>query len=720
MVDNSISMGMKQELLANSVPFLLRRLTDPSCVDADGRPTSETVSSGCPGSTRPEFDPIRDIHVGVITSSLGSHGGEVCVDDPAEMPPRTLNDGAQLLPSVRVPAPYSFQNYGFLVWDPREPRPAPDPHPGVGMNETELAYLTNDLVSHVVSPGERGCGYEASLEAWYRFLIDPEPIREVATDGQVSVRGPINPVVLEQRARFLRPDSVLAIVMLTDENDCSIIDENGTQGWLVGRHAAMPRGSDACAHPEDPNLFRCCVPCVLLENPGFVPQQGCNYDDEVACASGSTLEAPEDSMNLRCYQQVRRFGVDLLYPSERYSDALRARRIALREPDANGNVEVANPIYAPGLDGTPARGPERVFLVGIVGVPWQDIATGPSLTGRRLEYLTAAEMLNPPAGTPSGNRWDVILGDPNAGRPPSDPFMIESVGVRSGENPITGESILPPTSDRGLNNINGHEQDIVYGDDLQYACTYDLIPDIACHSANQDGCDCNESERPYLRPTCQYPAVGDGTMTHDKAHPSLRQLEVLKDFGENAVVASVCPKNLPALGDPASDPDFAYNPAFAAMVKRFRHALAPQCLPQALPTSAAGELSCRVVEARRTGAAACSCDLPGRTELADEAIVASVRSELGASSLCGGSTGVACSDYCLCEIDALEGEELATCQDTLDVPGTSNGFCYVDPASGYGNPELVADCPVSQRRVIRFLGEDLPAPNALAFVACGG
>ena len=169
MIDNSISMSDKQALLADAVPVLVQRLTDPVCFDDGGNPTGGTASTGCQPGSAPEFPPMTDIHIGIVTSSLGSHGGDVCVPNPADVPPRTLNDSAQLLPSVRTNL-YSYQNRGFLVWDPRTDRPAVDPHPGLSTRETSVAEFVTEFSNHVQSVGERGCGYEASLEAWYRFL----------------------------------------------------------------------------------------------------------------------------------------------------------------------------------------------------------------------------------------------------------------------------------------------------------------------------------------------------------------------------------------------------------------------------------------------------------------------------------------------------------------------------------------------------------------------
>lgn len=73
-------MNEKQELLRDAVPALLRRLVTPRCVDADGAPTGVDAGADgtCPAGQEPEFAPVRDIHLAVVTSSLGAHGGQVC------------------------------------------------------------------------------------------------------------------------------------------------------------------------------------------------------------------------------------------------------------------------------------------------------------------------------------------------------------------------------------------------------------------------------------------------------------------------------------------------------------------------------------------------------------------------------------------------------------------------------------------------------------------
>ncbi len=85
MVDNSASMGDKQELLAAAVPDMLNRLVSPNCVGASGAPTGQTANMGvCPAGSSPEFPPVHNMHIGIVTSSLGGRGGDQCSPDGHE------------------------------------------------------------------------------------------------------------------------------------------------------------------------------------------------------------------------------------------------------------------------------------------------------------------------------------------------------------------------------------------------------------------------------------------------------------------------------------------------------------------------------------------------------------------------------------------------------------------------------------------------------------
>jgi hypothetical protein len=686
MVDNSIGMAEKQSQLAHAIPALMAQLTTPPCLDSNGVPTGENAPNCAPGSA-PEIAPVTDIHVGVITSSLGDHGSsDVCSDAQNASNVQNggiasnYNDKAQLLPTVRD----GLGSDDFLTWDPA----AADPDAN--------AALTSDLVTQIFTASQRGCGYEAQLESWYRFLVDPEPVATMTRDDNfASVRGPVNEVLLAQRAAFLRPGSVLAIVMLTDENDCSIIDEDGTQGWLTGYKGGldqanwhMPRASAACVgNPND----RCCRPCISS------PALDCpSNDQDASCSQSSSLSLNEDSMNLRCFKQKQRFGIDLLYPTSRYVEALTSLTIRPRQ----GGPEVPNPLYL-AADGTQRRDQTQVLLAGLVGVPWQDIATEDSLSGRGLTFMTAQELV-------ASDRWHVLLGPDSMATDPLDPLMIESIDPRptGAPHPIVPEAaVAGPDETENVNPINGHEQSVPsYRYDLQFACIYPLAKPAACSDDNADACECNYDEFDKNSPLCTgVTADRDGTQVYGRAYPGVRELQVLRDIGASAVVASSCPKNVEATGD--DDQDVGYVPALRALADRLREPLGYRCGPDRFRDS-----ECVVVEARPTDA--CDCDpSTGRTAptgLAEE-LATDAADELR-------DVGLDPNGYCLCQVTPLGGEALDACLNTAD-GGDGAGYCFIDPENGHGDASLVAHCPAGKYR-LRFVGTDLPAAGAITFSEC--
>jgi hypothetical protein len=269
---------------------------------------------------------------------------------------------------------------------------------------------------------------------------------------------------------------------------------------------------------------------------------------------------------LRCFDQMRRFGFDLLYPVDRYTNGLTNPQVPNR-----AGLLVDNPLLA-ARDGKPARSATLVSVSVIVGAPWQDLATPSSLLADQpLSYLDGAGLI-------SEARWPVLLGNPALDAAPSDPFMRESVVARSGTNPLTLTSIAPPTSTNPLQSpINGHEQNIADLDDLQYACTFALPAPKVC--ANGDAaCDCSADKSgnsanvtTYNSPLCQPPTGGapGTTQYYGKGYPGVRELTLAKQLGDRAVGSSICPK---VLNDTSSG-DYAYTPALNALVGRIRSTL---------------------------------------------------------------------------------------------------------------------------------------------------
>ena len=548
-VDSSVSMADKQNILNVSLPNFVARLANPPCVDAQGQPVSTQPTSGsvaCATGSRAR-PPVKDMHFGVITTSLGSRGGDVCATTTSA--DDHLDDRAELLPSQRSNLP-SYGNAGYLAYD------------AAGLaGVADLDGVIADLQAVVSAAGEHGCGYEAPLEAMYRFLVDPEPPLSVEKVGSVTTPIGINQTLLAQRKAFLRPDSAVAIVILSDENDCSIRDD--AVGWFVGSNSRMPRSTAACdADVNDP----CCRSCAQYE---VAPPTGCSaLTQDAVCknvqtggAQYATWEPLYDSLNLRCFEQRKRFGFDLLYPVERYSDALSNPHISTRTGEL-----VENPLFA-ARDGKGPRSATLISVSVIVGAPWQDLATPASLSpGHAIEYLDGA-------GLESNARWPLVIGDRAHDSPPTDPFMIESVSERAGTNPLTQAPIVPSTSNNPVANpINGHEVKLPNFDDLQFACTFPLVAGKVCQPGDS-ACDCSPDKTGNLSavqasnsPLCQPPAGGPvgATQYYGKGYPGARELAFAKRLGARAVPASICPRTLAD----ANNPDYAYNPALNALIGR--------------------------------------------------------------------------------------------------------------------------------------------------------
>ena len=164
-VDNSGSMAAEQFMLVEAFPNLITSLLDP----ADGTP-------------------VRDMHVGVVSTDMGTGGYDVQTCD------EVLGDDGVLQHTPRgegCDASYpTFQSYVI----------GEEQGPDTGAIE-KLAF---DFGCIAVL-GTRGCGLEQQLEAaWKALMVHSNP------------SGP--------NAGFLRSDSILVILFVTDEEDCSADD----------------------------------------------------------------------------------------------------------------------------------------------------------------------------------------------------------------------------------------------------------------------------------------------------------------------------------------------------------------------------------------------------------------------------------------------------------------------------------------------------------------
>ncbi|MBI5536932.1 MAG: hypothetical protein HY898_29700 [Deltaproteobacteria bacterium] len=757
MIDNSASMADKQDILAVAVPDLVERLVNPLCTD--GNPAD--AQGKCATGFKREFDPVNDIHIGVISSSIGGHGADSCSDVPtAQFNPR-MADMSHLVERADPADPNkkesTWNNQGFLAWDPKAKYNPP--------GDSNVQTLKDKFTNIVRGTGQDGCGFEAGLEAAYRFLVDPAPYQKMVPfscdtnqpDPGGQCRGPegVDTVVLTQRAAFLRPDSLLAVVMLTDENDCSIVD--GWQNYIAVQAYSgqnpwhLPRATSQCqAEPNSPQ----CMSCA----------QG-DFSTDPECSKGLYYSDIEDSLNLRCFHQKQRFGIDFTYPIRRYVNGFSKKQFS-----ATDVAFPVNPGFAPDKDYNPLfcakykdngdgtvdmstcevvlRDPGLVFLATVAGVPWQDIANDPndltkgyrpveelSWTKSQFESYNANTNNKTKKSIPPGIEgnvtvWDQILGgvlDSKSADPmgidfspagdPKDPLMIESVEPRSGTNPATGESLADmnagnPTANR----INGHEWDIKGRNDLQYACIFKLQTPKDC-SANTSSCDCAEADG-LNNPLCQTDTGSYGkTQYRAKGYPGRRYLAVLHGLqASQAIAASICPANT----DNPSAQDFGYRPAIKTIIDRLKAVLAGTCWGQKLDPAADGAVECIVLEATKypEGTTTCpDCKTAGRQPANPDAV----------SALAEDSNFVENALKCVCEIpQAQTGAPLTACIESTDDPVIVNGaqvdgWCYVAPDQHPGaNGQLVLTCPEGQKRMIRFVGAGNPAAGSLTFLQCKG
>ena len=208
-VDNSNSMAGEQAALKRQFPAIIQALSSGQRPGPDGK----------------SFPAVQDMHVGVVSTDMGIPGVEFpsgnCRADGGD--DGRLRSGPAGQPGCDASYP-SFLSYQ----GPKSGAPVTDP-----------AKFSND-VSCLASLGTGGCGFEQQLEAPFKALwpkvqmdaagnvITPTQYRFLSTTEQGTWgRGDL-PLEQGGNLGFLRNGrdgsgpSLIAVVLLTDEEDCSV------------------------------------------------------------------------------------------------------------------------------------------------------------------------------------------------------------------------------------------------------------------------------------------------------------------------------------------------------------------------------------------------------------------------------------------------------------------------------------------------------------------
>jgi hypothetical protein len=164
-VDNSESMTDQQVALANNFPLMMDVLAQ--------------LDGGLP-----------NLHIGIVTSDMGTSGSNSSTPAPSV---GVIGQGGCI----------GFGDNGALQF-----ANAPgltgtfisDISDGAGSRVRNYTGELRDVFSQIALVGEHGCGFEQHLAAMHRSFANPA------------------------NAGFLRPEANLAVIVIADEDDCSILD----------------------------------------------------------------------------------------------------------------------------------------------------------------------------------------------------------------------------------------------------------------------------------------------------------------------------------------------------------------------------------------------------------------------------------------------------------------------------------------------------------------
>jgi hypothetical protein len=218
LIDDSGSMSPKQEALKQRFPDLINVL-------------NEFAAQGNPA----------DYHIGVVTSDLGAPG----ISCGSNLGGKLQGVGLAKNKPLGCEGPVGKR---FIEFNQKD---STNNLPGTQTLAETFSCMASVVDENGTTGGHTGCGFEMQLEAVYRALHDPIP----------------------ENQGFLRPGAILAIVFVTDEDDCSadptsdLFTANPAYGPLNSyRCAAYGYFCDGMLLPSTPQAsFQSCVPATAAQ-----------------------------------------------------------------------------------------------------------------------------------------------------------------------------------------------------------------------------------------------------------------------------------------------------------------------------------------------------------------------------------------------------------------------------------------------------------------------
>ena len=195
MIDNSASMGDKQALLALAVPNMINRLVDAELPRRErqpgrhaGRPDGIVHERGRQGRVpaRPRHahrhrHARRSAAAAATSAARRRRTRRTGAQRPQRRPRRAHQPRRRrrATPPSRTRRRRTSTRSNFLSWFPNVPPNAGKPHAAAARHQRSQATLVSDFTTLVEGVHEHGCGFEAQNEAWYRFLVQPDPFDQI-------------------------------------------------------------------------------------------------------------------------------------------------------------------------------------------------------------------------------------------------------------------------------------------------------------------------------------------------------------------------------------------------------------------------------------------------------------------------------------------------------------------------------------------------------------
>ncbi|MBK7395198.1 MAG: hypothetical protein IPJ34_02560 [Myxococcales bacterium] len=550
----------------------------------------------------------------------------------------------------------------------------------------ELGALGAATSCVVESAGETGCGFAQPWEALYHFLIDPAPYTKAAVNCTAGPAGDAcgnNDIVvagrdedlLAQRAAFLRPDSLVVVVVLSDQNDVSL--RPAGKNWLPFAYpeAKMQRGWEACEGlPDD----------LEPDSSGPLTALGCFscFQDNKNPNCTKPWSASEDAVRLRGFHQVQRFGFNFLWSRERYVDAFKNATV----PGSDGRLG-PNALFSSGF-----RDPSLVLVTGIVGVPKHLVEES-----GKPKVLSTAD-------------WAKLTG-PIGKR---DPHLIESVGPRAGLPTFAG--------DRSVDPVHGGERFVPGVQQLQAACIKPRpsTPSIACAPLGSEAVD----------PLCE----PGGKQAFTQAYPGLRHLRILEQLGPSGLVASICSETFaPTMTAIATHVRAILGARCLRTIPPAASADRASCSVEVLPDLPAGK-TCETLTGVGGGTGYCTpgsapCRKegdflgPSDKEMAARQLAIRLGAEIAQATVEGENVIVRGSDgtkHLVCELlqlsaDRTDAATSTACRTDQGFSPPGGGYCYSS------DPAMIGDVCLHQgaASTLRFVGDVQPKAGSEIFPVCG-